>query len=169
MKKTNPSGPALFSRTVRALGRSWVLVASTIAVGSGRTPSSFAANASASQASKSSIVADNGPGIPAEELPHVFDRYYQAQRKNRDGIGLGLSIARGIVEAHGGRIWVDSPTPSAATSAREPTKTTQAGRQRMESRRARPGQRLLLHAPDRSMISSARPLPHWPPKMDPYT
>ena len=55
-------------------------------------------------------VADNGPGIPLEELPYVFDRYYQARRRNRDGIGLGLSIARGIVEAHGGRIWVESPT-----------------------------------------------------------
>jgi PAS domain S-box-containing protein len=53
-------------------------------------------------------VVDDGPGIPADELPHVFDRYYQARRKNRDGIGLGLSIARGIVEAHGGRIWVES-------------------------------------------------------------
>jgi len=53
-------------------------------------------------------VIDTGPGIPAEELPHVFDRYYQAQRRNRDGIGLGLSIARGIVEAHGGRIGVES-------------------------------------------------------------
>jgi signal transduction histidine kinase len=53
-------------------------------------------------------VVDTGPGISADELPHVFDRYYQAQRKNRDGIGLGLSIARGIVEAHGGRIWVES-------------------------------------------------------------
>ena len=55
-------------------------------------------------------VADDGPGIAIEELPHVFDRYYQARRRNRDGIGLGLSIARGIVEAHGGRIWVESPT-----------------------------------------------------------
>jgi PAS domain S-box-containing protein len=53
-------------------------------------------------------VTDTGPGIPADELPHVFDRYYQARRKNREGIGLGLTIARGIVEAHGGRIWVES-------------------------------------------------------------
>jgi PAS domain S-box-containing protein len=53
-------------------------------------------------------VTDTGPGIPADELPHVFDRYYQAQRKNREGIGLGLTIARGIVQAHGGRIWVES-------------------------------------------------------------
>ncbi len=54
-------------------------------------------------------VIDEGPGISPEELPHVFDRYYQAKRRNRDGIGIGLSIARGIVEAHGGRIWVESP------------------------------------------------------------
>ena len=60
-------------------------------------------------------VADTGPGIPADELPHVFDRYYQAQRKNRDGIGLGLSIARGIVEAHGGRIWVESEEGQGST------------------------------------------------------
>jgi PAS domain S-box-containing protein len=60
-------------------------------------------------------VIDSGPGIPAQELPHVFDRYYQAQRKNRDGIGLGLSIARGIVEAHGGRIWVDSDEGKGST------------------------------------------------------
>jgi signal transduction histidine kinase/PAS domain-containing protein len=62
-------------------------------------------------------VADDGPGITTEELPYVFDRYYQARRRNRDGIGLGLSIARGIVEAHGGRIWVESPT-AARTAAK---------------------------------------------------
>jgi PAS domain S-box-containing protein len=60
-------------------------------------------------------VIDTGPGIPPDELPHVFDRYYQAQRKNRDGIGLGLSIARGIVEAHGGRIWVESEEGKGST------------------------------------------------------
>jgi PAS domain S-box-containing protein len=60
-------------------------------------------------------VVDTGPGIPAEELPHVFDRYYQAKRKNREGIGLGLSIARGIVEAHGGRIWVESEEGKGST------------------------------------------------------
>jgi signal transduction histidine kinase/PAS domain-containing protein len=65
-------------------------------------------------------VADNGPGIGTEELPYVFDRYYQARRRNRDGIGLGLSIARGIVEAHGGRIWVESPT--ARGPAKDPAK-----------------------------------------------
>ncbi len=57
-------------------------------------------------------VTDDGPGIPPEELPHVFDRYYQAKRRNRDGIGIGLSIARGIVEAHGGRLWAESPAAS---------------------------------------------------------
>jgi PAS domain S-box-containing protein len=53
-------------------------------------------------------VSDTGPGIPAEELPHIFRRFWQASTKDRRGIGLGLSIAEGIVEAHGGRIWVES-------------------------------------------------------------
>ncbi|MEJ2679426.1 MAG: PAS domain-containing protein, partial [Gemmatimonadota bacterium] len=53
-------------------------------------------------------VRDNGPGIPEDELPHVFDRFWRARNGPADGIGLGLSIARGIVTAHGGRIWAAS-------------------------------------------------------------
>ena len=60
------------------------------------------------------IVADTGPGIPAEHLDHVFDRYWQAKSTAKLGTGLGLSIAKGIVEAHGGRIWVESPPNSGA-------------------------------------------------------
>jgi PAS domain S-box-containing protein len=53
-------------------------------------------------------VSDTGPGIPDDEAAHVFQRYWQARKGDRRGAGLGLSIARGIVEAHGGRIWVQS-------------------------------------------------------------
>lgn len=53
-------------------------------------------------------VSDNGPGIPARVLPHIFDRYWQARETAQKGTGLGLSIARGFVEAQGGKIWVDS-------------------------------------------------------------
>jgi signal transduction histidine kinase len=53
-------------------------------------------------------VCDTGPGIPPEHLAHVFDRYWQAKSTAKLGTGLGLSIAKGIVEAHGGRIWVES-------------------------------------------------------------
>jgi signal transduction histidine kinase len=53
-------------------------------------------------------VRDTGPGIPKENLAHIFTRYWQAQRTERMGAGLGLPIARGIVEAHGGEIRVES-------------------------------------------------------------
>jgi signal transduction histidine kinase len=53
-------------------------------------------------------VSDTGRGIAAEHLPHVFDRFWQAQRHGRKGLGLGLAIARGIVEAHGGTIEAES-------------------------------------------------------------
>lgn len=58
-------------------------------------------------------VADSGSGIAADHLPHVFDRFWRAQQKFR-GVGLGLAIARGIVEAHGGRIAAESPPGSGA-------------------------------------------------------
>jgi signal transduction histidine kinase/DNA-binding NarL/FixJ family response regulator len=53
-------------------------------------------------------VADTGPGIPPEQVPHIFGAFWQARHADRRGLGLGLSIARGLVEAHGGRIWVES-------------------------------------------------------------
>jgi PAS domain S-box-containing protein len=54
-------------------------------------------------------VADTGRGIPPESVPHVFDRFWQAAtRERRLGAGLGLPITKGIVEAHGGRIWLES-------------------------------------------------------------
>jgi signal transduction histidine kinase len=54
-------------------------------------------------------VRDRGPGIPAEQLPLLFDRFWTSPRATgASGTGLGLAIARGIVEAHRGRIWVES-------------------------------------------------------------
>ena len=53
-------------------------------------------------------VADNGPGIPAAQIPRLFGKFWQAKRGDGRGVGLGLAIARGIVEAHGGTMTVDS-------------------------------------------------------------
>jgi len=53
-------------------------------------------------------VEDTGCGIPEEDLPHVFDRYWQAKKTSRLGTGLGLAITKGIAEAHGGTVSVES-------------------------------------------------------------
>jgi signal transduction histidine kinase len=54
------------------------------------------------------LVSDTGPGIPLEDQVHLFDRFWQARQKRRGGAGLGLSIAKHLVELHGGRIGVES-------------------------------------------------------------
>jgi signal transduction histidine kinase len=53
-------------------------------------------------------VSDTGPGIPAEYLSRVFDRYWQAEDAKSGGSGLGLAIVKGIAEALGGRAWAES-------------------------------------------------------------
>jgi signal transduction histidine kinase len=53
-------------------------------------------------------VSDSGPGIPQEQVTRIFERFYQSKATAKLGSGLGLSIAKSIVEAHGGRIWVES-------------------------------------------------------------
>jgi PAS domain S-box-containing protein len=60
-------------------------------------------------------VADTGVGIAPEALPHIFDRFWQAKAGRDGGAGLGLAIAKGIVEAHGGRLWAQSEAGRCAT------------------------------------------------------
>ena len=63
-------------------------------------------------------VTDTGLGIPAADLPYVFDKFYRVKSKaTRDieGTGLGLAITRSVIEAHGGRIWVESEEGKGST------------------------------------------------------
>jgi signal transduction histidine kinase len=60
-------------------------------------------------------VDDTGPGIAPESIEHLFDRFWQARRTDRRGVGLGLAIAKGIVEAHGGQLRVQSRVGEGST------------------------------------------------------
>ena len=60
-------------------------------------------------------VSDTGTGIPKERLPYVFDRFWQAEESAKQGSGLGLAISKGIVEAHQGKIWVESTVDQGST------------------------------------------------------
>jgi len=61
------------------------------------------------------VVRDSGPGIAKDALPHVFERFWKAGTESRDGLGLGLYICKTIVDAHGGRIGVESGRGNGAT------------------------------------------------------
>jgi signal transduction histidine kinase len=60
-------------------------------------------------------IRDTGPGIPREDLSHLFDRFWQARQTARLGTGLGLFIAKEIVEAHGGKVWAESEVGAGST------------------------------------------------------
>jgi signal transduction histidine kinase len=60
-------------------------------------------------------VKDSGPGIAAQDVPHLFERFWRAAGALERGTGLGLSIAKSIVEAHGGSIWVETREGAGST------------------------------------------------------
>jgi signal transduction histidine kinase len=60
-------------------------------------------------------VVDNGPGIPPAHIEHLFDKFWQARQSDRRGVGLGLAIAKGLVEAHGGTMSVESTVGAGST------------------------------------------------------
>jgi signal transduction histidine kinase len=62
-------------------------------------------------------VSDTGPGIPDAERKHLFDRFWQSRKGDRKGVGLGLAIVKGIIDAHGGRLWVESAVGVGSTFA----------------------------------------------------
>jgi len=65
-------------------------------------------------------VTDDGPGVPSEDLPHLFERFWRGDRARRratGGSGLGLTITRSLVEAHGGRLWAESVEGEGSTFA----------------------------------------------------
>ena len=60
-------------------------------------------------------IADHGKGMTPEQLSRAFDRFWQSSRTDRQGAGLGLAITKGIVDAHGGRIWAESSPGAGST------------------------------------------------------
>jgi len=60
-------------------------------------------------------VEDSGPGIAPADIEHLFDKFWQARTGDTRGIGLGLTIAKGLVEAQGGKIWVKSTLGAGST------------------------------------------------------
>jgi signal transduction histidine kinase/ActR/RegA family two-component response regulator len=114
-------------------------------------------------------VTDRGPGIPRHELPHIFERFWQARGTARLGTGLGLSIAEGIVGLHGGHIWVDSEVgqgstfsftcPLAPANARlESREIFPLPTPRAAERASRPTRTILLVDDDADVRHALRPI-----------
>ena len=60
-------------------------------------------------------VTDQGVGISTDDLPHIFERFFRTTSTKAEGLGLGLYITRMLVEAHGGRVWVESEQGKGST------------------------------------------------------
>jgi signal transduction histidine kinase len=70
-------------------------------------------------------VADSGPGIPAEELPHVFDRFWRGRTAQAPGTGIGLTVVRELIQAHGGSVHAASqPGRGTTITVRLPLQST---------------------------------------------
>ena len=57
-------------------------------------------------------ISDTGIGVPEKDIPRLFDEFYRGSNVESKGSGLGLSISKRIIAAHGGKIWVESPNPA---------------------------------------------------------
>jgi len=67
---------------------------------------------------QSIAVRDNGSGIPAEDLRHIFDRFFKSQNAQKESFGIGLSMAKSIVEGHGGSLEVESKSSGSSFEIR---------------------------------------------------
>jgi two-component system sensor histidine kinase KdpD len=82
-------------------------------------------------------VADRGPGIPPTTIPHIFEPFYRAPGLRPRGTGLGLAVARGLIEAHGGRIWAaDRPGGGACLTFTLPLEQPESVSAKIETSKA---------------------------------